>query len=200
MAQKESLLEKPFLLWMFANLGGFILLGLASIVVPLLISVRNVFTSTLVLTLPISIAQWLALRRFGHVSWLWILSLPVSLLASVLVMRHSPNIGLPFAVDDESPLALTTGYLIGGLLIGLPQWILLRPILSKASLWLLATAGGLALGSLVVLSTNLINISGFLSIVIVALFYAGFTGITLSHWLIKPGSPHSFSPKTIQPS
>jgi hypothetical protein len=199
MAQKVNFLEKPFLLWMLANLGGFILLGLTSMLVPLLTSVSNIFTSTLMIALPISIPQWLALRRLGPVSWLWMLSLPIGLLAAVLLFRDLPNDLLPF-VDDESPLLIATGYLIAGLLFGLPQWFMLRPILSKASLWLLATAGGLALGILVVLTTNLINVSGFLSIVVVALFYTGFTGMTLSHWLIKPGSLQSLSHKTIQPS
>jgi hypothetical protein len=111
-----------------------------------------------------------------------------------------PNGWFPFAVDDESPLLIATLYLIGGLLIGLPQWFLLRPIFPKASLWILATAGGLALGILLVLSTNLINLSGILSFIVAALFYTVATGITLSHWLIQPGLPHSFSPKTIQPS
>jgi hypothetical protein len=200
MAQKVNFLEKPFFLWILANFCGFILLGLAAMVVPLLISVSNVFTSTFIITLPISITQWLALRRLGRVSWLWILSLPVSLLASVLVMRHSPNVWLPFAVDDESPIVLTTGYLIGGILIGLAQWFLLRPIFPKASLWIPATAGGLALGILLVLSTNLINISGILSFVVAALFYTVLTGITLSYWLVQLRSSHSISPQTIQPS
>ncbi|NJD60141.1 MAG: hypothetical protein C3F13_17775 [Anaerolineales bacterium] len=199
MAQKVNFLEKPFLLWMLANLGGFILLGLASLVVPRLTPLHNIFASTLMIALPISIPQWLALRRLGPVSWLWILSFPIGLLAAVLVFRDLPIGWLPF-VDDESPLSITTGYLLGGLLIGLPQWYLLRPILSRASLFLLATAGGLALGILVVLITDLINISGILSIVVVALFYTGFTGIILSRGLVKPDSPRSFSSETVQPS
>jgi hypothetical protein len=196
MAQKVSLLQKPFLLWMLANLGGFILLGLVFMLALRLPFEQNIFGSTMIITLPISITQWLALRRLGPVSWLWILSFPIGLLAALLLFRHFPNGLLPI-VDDESLLAITMGYLLCGLLVGLPQWLLLRPILSRASLWLLATAGGLALGILVVLTTNLINISGFLSIVVVALLYTGFTGIALSRGLVKPVAPHSLPPTTI---
>lgn len=199
MAQKVTILEKPFLLWLLANLAGLILLGLASMLVPLLKSANNIFTSTLMIALPITIPQWLALRRLGPVSWLWILSLPIGLFTAVLVFRYFPYGWFP-SVDYESPLLITAGYLIGGLLFGLPQWLLLRPILSKASLWLLATAGGLALGVLVVLSTNLINQSGILSIIVVALFYAVATGITLSYGLVQRDSPHSLSPETILPT
>jgi hypothetical protein len=200
MVQKVSFLKKPFLLWMMANFGGFIILGLTSMVAPQLVFVRNVIISSFVITLPISTAQWLALRRLAPVSWLWILSLPLGLLASVLVMRYSPNIWLPFVVDDESPLVIATGYLIGGILIGLPQRFLLRPIFPKASLWILATAGGLAVGMLLVLITNLINLSGFLSIIVVVLFYTSATGLTLSRWLSQSSSLSRFSLKTIEPS
>ena len=117
---EKPYLDQPFLLWLLANIGGFGILGLAALVFPILMSPTNLLASTFIITLPISCAQWLALRRLGPISWLWILAFPLGLLSSVLVVRYLPDGFLTFA-DDESLLVITALYLVGGLLIGLPQ-------------------------------------------------------------------------------
>jgi hypothetical protein len=188
LTQKSNFLDKPFFLWFLANILGFGVLGLAGLVFPILMFQTNFLASTFFITFPISFTQWLALRRLGPISWLWILAFPLGLLAMVFVVRNMPDNLWPF-VDDESMLTLTSIYLAGGILIGLPQWFLLQPVFPRAFLWVPATAGGLALGLAVVLGTNLIDISGIISFILAALVYTAVTGMTLSRWLVQSGSP-----------
>lgn len=182
MSQQFGFIRKPFLIWIIANILGFGVLGIALLVIPSLMSISGIFGSTLIISIPISLAQWIALRRIFPISMLWILSIPVGLLLAILIIRELPD-GLWQIADDESPAALTVGYLLIGLIIGLPQWLLLRHLFSNSSIWLLGSSIGVALGSGLVLATGLINQSTIVSYIVVVLVYAISTGLILS-WLL----------------
>jgi hypothetical protein len=180
MSQSSGYLNKPFTIWIIANVLGFSALGIALLVIPSLMMVSGLLGSTLVISIPISVAQWIALRRIFPVLKLWILSMPVGLLLAILILREIPD---GFWPDDESLATLTISYLVIGLIIALPQWLLLRRQFSYSSIWLLGSSLGVAVGVGIVIATDLINQSTILSYVIAALAYAISTGLTLS-WLI----------------
>ena len=182
MSQHSMYLNKSFYIWIFANILGFSALGLVLLVVPSLMPIPGIFGSTLIISIPISLAQWIALRRIFPISILWILSIPVGLLLIILIIRKLPD-GLWQIADDESAAALTVGYLLIGLFIALPQWLLLRHQFSNSSIWLLGSSIGVALGSGLVIVTDLINQSTIVSYIVVVLVYAISTGLILS-WLL----------------
>jgi hypothetical protein len=142
-------------------------------------SIQGLSATALIISIPVSIAQWVALRRISQTSILWILTIPVGLMLAVLILRSMPE-RLWQAVDDESTAVLTAGYLLIGFLIGLPQWLILRRQFSSAAIWLLASTAGVSVGFGLVIWTDLINQSGIISAVVVVLVYAFTTGLILS--------------------
>ena len=183
MSQHSIYLNKSFYIWIFANILGFSALGLALLVFPSLMSISGIFGSTLIISIPISIAQWIALRRIYPISILWILSIPISILFVVLLIREIPD-GLWQIFDPESLAVLTVLFLFIGFTIGFPQWLILRRQFSSSSIWLLGSSIGVALGFGLVLTTNLINQSTIISYIVVVLVYAISTGLILS-WLLN---------------
>ena len=182
MSQNFGYLSKHFLTWFFANILGFGALGASLLVFPSIMSISGLVATTLIITIPISLAQWIALRRILQTSVLWILTIPIGLLLAVLINRVIPD-GFWQVIDDESIAALTTGYLVGGFAIGLPQWLILRQQLSRSSIWLLGSSFGAAAGCWLILVTDLINQSGIISYIVGVLVYAIVTGLFLS-WLL----------------
>jgi hypothetical protein len=142
-------------------------------------SVSGIVSSTLIITIPIALTQWIALRRILHISILWILTIPIGLLLGILFNRVIPD-GLSQVVDNESIAALTGGYLLIGFAIGLPQWLILRRQLPKSSIWLLGSSIGVAMGFWIILVTDLISQSGIISYIVGALVYSIVTGLILS--------------------
>ncbi len=179
MSQKFGYLSKHFLTWLFANILGFGALGASLLVFPSIMSISGLVATTLIITIPIGLAQWIALRRILQTSILWILTIPIGLLLAVLINRVIPD-GLWQVVDDESIAALTTGYLVGGFAIGLPQWLILRQQLPRSSIWLLGSSIGAAAGLWLILVTHLINQSGIISYIVGILVYSIVTGLILS--------------------
>lgn len=180
MAQKSGWLNHPLVVWVAGNfLGVLILVGIL-LVAPGVTSSLGLLGTVLILTLPLSLAQWLALRRFTRVSSLWILSLPLSMLLASAIIRLTP-IGLweSLGLNDESVFVLTISYLVAGFLLGLPQWLLLRRHHSPASVWLLGSTVGLGLGFFLILATDWINNAVVLAYVVVPLVYAFATGLAL---------------------
>ena len=182
MSQQSGYISKPFLIWIFANILGFSALAISLLVLPSLMSISGIVVSTLIISIPISLAQWIALRRIFPISILWILSIPVGLLLAVLIIRELPD-GLWQIADDESPAVLTVGYLLIGLIIALPQWLLLRHQFSNSSIWLLGSSIGVAVGFGLVIAIDLINQSEIISYLVVVLVYAITTGLILSRLL-----------------
>lgn len=187
MPDKAGWLKNPLLIWTGANFLGVITLALLLFLVPALFSLTGWLATLFILSLPVSAAQWLALRRFTPISILWILAMPLALLLSAWIFSSIPdtlwaNIGL----DDESLIVLGGLYLIPGLLIGLAQWLLLRRTLPGAWLWVLGSTVGIPLGFLLVLATGLIDQSETLAYLLVLLLYSIITGLVLS-WLVGAG-------------
>ena len=131
------------------------------------------------MTLPIALAQWLALRRILQTSILWVLTTPIGLLLAISIIRVIPT-GLWQVVDDESIAALTPVGLWIGFAIGLPQWLILRLQLSKSSIWLLGSSIGVAAGFWTIIVTDLVDRSGIIAYIVGALVYSIVTGLVLS--------------------
>ena len=182
MSQQSGYISKPFLIWIFANILGFSALAISLLVLPSLMSISGIVVSTLIISIPISLAQWIALRRIFPISILWILTIPIGLLLVVLIYQVIPD-GLWQIVEDESPAVLTVSFLIMGFAIGLPQWLILRRQFSSSSIWLLGSSIGVAVGFGLVIATDLINQSEIISYIVVVLVYAITTGLILSRLL-----------------
>ncbi len=195
MSQKSGFLNKPFILWLMANIIGFGVLGIAILLFPDLM-VFGRFGSNLIITIPVSFAQWVVLKRMVSFSWLWIIAMPVGLTLAIFFLRAIPE-SFWQVVDDESIAVLVAVYLVVGFLIGLPQWLLLRRKFARASLWIPGTAFGLALGTGLVLVTDLIHQHGVVSYILVFLIYATVTGLFLSRLIAYPGSTQTKLPNVL---
>jgi hypothetical protein len=182
MTQLISHLKKPFFIWLFANILGFGVLGIVALMIPYLGSAPGFFGSILVISIPISLAQWIALRRLFPISIFWVFSMPIFILLTILFIREIPNEVWEIA-DDESPIVFTVGYLLFGIFIALPQWLLLRRHCSNSSIWLLGSSLGVSLGTGIVFATNMINKSPISAYIIAVLVYSISTGLVLS-WLV----------------
>ena len=166
--------------WFVANLLGVAAITVLTLILPFLTSIRGRLVSSLIIGLPIGLAQWIALRRVAPISILWILTISAGLLLGLVV---GPLLaGIWGSLDDESVLSLTLAYTTIGLLVGLAQWLFLRGHFTRSLSWLLSSAVGLGLGTGLVLASNLVDQSGTVSIILVALVYAIVTGLAIS-WL-----------------
>jgi len=173
--------RKAFLFWSVANILGLTIPPLVLYFVPSLTAISGLFTTTLIISLPLSVAQWIALRRSLPVSVLWTLTIPVCILVIVLIIRKVPE-DLLESVDSYTEFFISS--LLFGFIIGLPQWLILRRQADHASIWLLGSALGVGLGVGLVISTDLVNLSGILAYVFAVLCYVVATGLTLA-WLIS---------------
>ena len=180
MARKLYKVGRVILGWVVANLLGVAAIGALSLI-PFLTSIPGMLVSSLLIGLPIGFAQWIALRRVAPISILWVLTISAGLVLGLVVSPILAGIFWGF-LDDESVLSLTAAYTTIGLLVGLAQWLFLRGHFTKSLVWLLSSAVGLGLGTGLVLVSNLINQSGLVSIILVALVYAIVTGLVIS-WL-----------------
>jgi hypothetical protein len=182
MSQQSSYRFTPFLIWLFANILGFGALVLLTLVSPFLMSIKSIVVSTLVISLPISVAQWLALRRISKTSVLWILTIPIGLLLALLLLRSIPSLAW-LNIDDESLTVLTAGIFLIGFMIGLPQWLILRHQFTGSWLWLLGSTLAVTGGFWLIVATDLINHSGFFALVVGLFVYIVTTGLILSRLL-----------------
>lgn len=169
---------KQFLIWCFANILGFGALGASILVFPSLFGRFGFFITISIIAIPISLAQWIALGRLLQISILWVLTIPIGIPLSFLILRIIPA-GLWFDADDDSLVAMTITLLVVGLIIGLLQWIILRRKLVRSEIWLLGSAIGVAGSFWVILVTGLIDQSGIISYIILALVYSSVTGLFL---------------------
>jgi hypothetical protein len=181
-------ISKAFWLWILANMLAFTALAVGSFILPALISIPGIAPTVLTISLPFSFMQWVALRRIFPISRWWILTIPLGMALAVFVFQHPPA-WLGLLGDDESTAVITALYLVLGLAIGLPQWLILRRHFTSSSIWLLGSSAGVALGSWFVLSTGLINQSEFVSYLLLFLVYAIITGLVLIRMLDKHIQP-----------
>ena len=174
---------KAFLIWIAANLLGFISMSVLLIALPILKSIPASVGQQIIIVVPFGLAQWLVLRRLILLSPIWVLTFPVGWFLSSLIPAAIPE-SLWQIIDSESPVTLTVIYIIMGAVMGLPQWLILRRKLSKAALWILGSSLGVGLGFGLVLVTGLINQSEYISYVVVVIVYSIATGTILS-WLLN---------------
>ena len=191
MSQNSGEIRNAFITWSIANILGLSIPPLIMLLVPSLTAISGLLGTTLLISMPLSIAQWAALRRTLPVSILWIFSIPASIIVLVLIVREMPESYWGY-IDPESLAALIAISFVIGLMIGLPQWLILRRECAGSSTWLLGSALGVGFGAGIVIATELVNISGILAYTIAVLIYVIATGITLS-WLLvhkeQPGEP-----------
>ena len=125
MTSKLGTLSKSFIIWIVANILGISAVAALPLVFPSITSIDNEVLAVFIVSIPISLAQWLALRTFSRTSVLWIFTIPVSILLYFLIIRYIPE-GLINTADSESIAVLTAAYLLIGFIIGLLQWLILR--------------------------------------------------------------------------
>jgi hypothetical protein len=179
MLQKFGPSRVQFLIWFLANMLGFGALGALILVFPFMLGKAGFYITTFFLAVPISFAQWIALWRTLQISVLWILTIPLGIPLSFLLMSVIPA-GYWFAADDDSLFAITSMIFVVGLVIGLLQWIILRKHLMRASVWILGSAVAVAGSFWFISGSHLIDQSGIIAYIAVALIYSGLTGLVLS--------------------
>ena len=179
MSQKFGTSRVQFLIWFLANIIGFGVLGAFILVFPFMLGRAGFYITTFFLAVPIGLAQWIALRRPLQTSVLWILTIPLGIPLSFLLMNVIPA-GYWFKADDDSLVAMTSMIFLVGLVIGLLQWIILRRQIERASAWILGSAVAVAGSFWLISATHLIDQSGIISYITVALVYSGITGLVLS--------------------
>ena len=141
--------------------------------------------SLILVLVPPAVAQWLLLRRLlGLTPW-WLVTIPLGCLAFAGLVAAIPS-GLWQVVDDEGIGTLSILSAILGALIGLGQWLILRRRVSGAEIWVAASAAGIGLGFAAVLSTGLLDRSGFAAYAVVVLTYAMLSGAALAWMLARP--------------
>jgi hypothetical protein len=188
MAKRHHRAWEVILGWFIANLLAVAFIGLIPYMhLAVSPSSGGRLVSSLLIGLPIGIAQWLALRRVAPISMVWVLSVSVALPLAMETLNSPVFLGAFSSLGDESVIVLTTGYCVVGLLTGLIQWVLLRGRLANAFLWPLGSAFGLGFGTGLVLVSDLVNQSGIASLVLVVLVYAIATGPLIS-WMHKTGA------------
>jgi hypothetical protein len=153
------------------------------IALPILKSIPGIVASTLIITIPLGLAQWLVLRRLIPLSPIWVFTIPIGWFLSFLLFATIPE-SLWQIVGAESTFTLTVLYIVMGAAMGLPQWLILRRKFSQAVLWIGGSSLGVGLGFGLVLVTGLINQSEFISYIAVVLVYSIATGSILS-WLLQ---------------
>jgi hypothetical protein len=183
MSQKHKQTTSAFLSWIVGNLLGWIFISALIVTLPILKSIPSFVAPLLILTIPFGLAQWLVLRRFIPLTLLWVFTILIGWLLSYLIFAAIPESLWPF-VDDEATATLTFMFTVVGAAMGLPQWLILRRKLTKAVLWILGSSLGVGLGFGLVLATDLINQSEFISYTVVVLVYGIATGSTLA-WLLN---------------
>ena len=182
MTSKLATISKSFMIWIVANILGIGAVAALPIMFPSLMSIDNEVLAVFIVSIPISLAQWLALRTFSKTSVLWIFTIPVSFILYFLIYRFIPE-GLRNIADSESIAVLTSINLLIGFIIGLLQWLILRRQFARSALWLLGSTAGVGFSFWLILATDLINQSGILAFIVAILIYTVTTGLVLS-WLI----------------
>jgi hypothetical protein len=183
---KLGTISKSFIIWIVANILGISAVAALPLVFPSIISIHNEVLTTFIVLLPISLAQWLALRTFSRSSALWIFTIPVSIELYVLIYRYIPEGGLrniAYSESSESISVMTSAYLLIGFIIGLLQWFILRRQFARSALWLLGSTAGVGFSFWLILATDLINQSVILAFIVAILIYTITTGLVLT-WLI----------------
>lgn len=184
MTQTSGFLRKSFLIWVFVNFLGISAAAAIPWLFTTLMFPQNDIVSIFIFSVPISLAQWLALRRTSQTSILWVLTIPIGILVFTLIYKLLPD-GLRQIFDDDSIVVLTVGYLLIGFLIGILQWLILRRKFSGSSLWILGSSVGIGFSFWLILATNLINQSGVLSFIVGVLVYSSVTGSILLRLLAQ---------------
>jgi hypothetical protein len=173
--------------WFIANLLAVAIISLLPFIHPLVLPIRGgMFVSSLIIGLPIGLAQWMALRRVAPISLVWIFSISFALPLALVIINSPIFLGAFGFFGDESAIALID-YAVIGLVVGLIQWVLLRGHFAKSFLWALVSSAGLGLGIGLVLASDLINQSGIAPIILVVLVYAIATGSVIS-WIPMSGT------------
>jgi hypothetical protein len=177
---------RAFLYWVVSHLVGWLLIVALLVLLPVLKSIGGPAAPILIIALPLSLTQWLVLRRVIPLTPLWVLTIPAGWPAGWLLF-YLVTAALPPAwvqgIDDEAISTLTLFFALIGAAMGLPQWLILRRHFTGATLWILGSSVGVGLGLGLVLATGLISRSENVSYTVVVLLYGLVTGLILWRWL-----------------
>ena len=185
MAGKLHKVGGVILAWVIANSLGVAAIGAMALIPPFHTSIPAMLVSSLIIGLPLGLAQWIALRRIAPISILWVLTIPAGLHLGLAAVNSPTLGGILGSLDDESVLSLSVACLTIGLLVGFVQWPLLWGRFARSWVWPVSSALALGMGLGLVLVSDLINQSGLVSIILVLLVYATATGLAIS-WMSLP--------------
>ena len=171
------------LAWVACNLLGWFTAATLALALRMPGSPFNSPTVLIVVVAPPALAQWLILRQLHGLTPLWLITIPIGCLVFAGVVSAIPP-GAWQLVDDEGTGTISALYALLGALIGESQWLILRRHFGAAGIWVAASAAGTGLGFAIVLSTGLINRSGFVAYTVVTLTYAILSGAAL-RWLLR---------------
>lgn len=104
----------------------------------------------------VGITQWLVLRRFFSAAGWWVLATGTGWMAGWFIVAS----GLIVPPQAPPQAGLVTSALSGGLLglaMGLGQWLVLRRWVKLASIWLLLSVSGWAIGLTGLLGSTLVG-------------------------------------------
>ncbi len=126
-----------WLWWVLASTVGWVLGGEVGVLSVWIVGLVGIVVG-------LGIAQWLVLRQhLSRAGW-WVLASTVGWVVG-LVVGGSVNLVVGGAVN----LFVVVGLVGIGFGIGIAQWLVLRPHLSRAGWWVLASTVGLAVGGAV---------------------------------------------------
>jgi hypothetical protein len=185
--------RRALIVWCVANILGLGIPPLVMYFVPTLTAISGLFSTSLIIALPLSITQWAALRASNPVSFLWMFSAPISVLTFVLLIREIPEDYFGF-LGSETLIVLSFFGLFFGFFLGLPQWLILSRRVSGSAVWLLGSTLGVGLGAFFVGITDLVNRSGIVAYVIMVLVYTISTGLSLTSLLKAQDEPDKEAP------
>jgi len=175
--------DRAMLAWIACNLIGWFTAAALALALRMPGSPFDSPGMLIVVAVTPALPQWLLLRRLHGLTPLWLVTIPIGCFIFVGLVSAIPA-GVWQLVDDEGTGTISTLYAFLGALVGAGQWLILRRHFGSAGIWVAASAAGIGLGFVGVLSTGLINRSGFVAYTVVTLTYAILSGAALS-WLLR---------------
>lgn len=140
---QKSLLTK----WVVSSAVGWTLGLLGSIMVAHLVNLIYPKETNLVVGLcvggVVGYAQWSILKKHIALSGKWVLGCAIGMGIPFIVLVGLEELGLRVPdLPDDQLMSRTAIGIVGGLLCGLLQMPLLKPVTDKATLWILASTLG----------------------------------------------------------
>lgn len=129
------------------------------------------------------IAQWLVLRIYINMpGWLWVFT---------IILEHIVRIYL-LDIDIASTFATFIIYSgVIGLIIGVLQWLILRPRINHAEWWVLILIAGYIISAVAVIAVSLVKPALLITGILSTIVYGALTGAGLVALLVQSSKEKS---------